>query len=739
MSAKTYLRILQIGIIASLAIIFFIFTNLLFPYITSKQLPFNILMEVLLVVWFVFIWRFPQYRPKKNYLSGGIIAYFIAIFASCAISVDFNLSFWGDAERMLGFFHLLHFLIFYYIVITAFRSWFEWKLLLFASIVTATIVSLIGLLGANVYSVIGNTAYVSGYLIFNLYFSVILFFREKNRGWRWLYVLPVIIMLLEFRAANTSGAIIGFTMSVLLLFFLLGLFHRRRVFRITALIVFFLAIISITGIFYQRNSDWFQQNGFLRGLTFQKDTFQTRLISWQGAWLDFKYHPVFGTGFGNYAIIFDKHFNPRFFDHARTETYFDRAHNNLIDIASTTGLVGLATYLSIFIATLYYLRKKFKENGRIIGLEGKTRRNLEISVIVALLGAYFIQNLAVFDSFSTYIGLMMLMGFVYWLIKGEGLEIPMEEERDNGGVTKELIIFFLALVLVFLTLIQFNIRSWRMFSGVISSYGQIMEGKLWTGLNTARRALDSNDPLSRDGRAMLINISTINPNAFFSLNETQSREALDYIISLAEQNVALNPDDSLMQLQLAQILDTVARNNYNDLERFNHYSNRSVQAIEKSIEASPRRLPLYLTKGQILLARGEKEEAIETVKYATSLNPNYPDGHCRLAQIYLLLGKEELVQEPLDACMDKGGTKELKSARLLMDAINYYVNQQDLDRALLLTERLSLVDANNPEVWFNLARLYLELNYVDEARVAGRRAAALDSRLQEMVTELLGE
>ncbi len=139
------------------------------------------------------------------------------------------------------------------------------------------------------------------------------------------------------------------------------------------------------------------------------------------------------------------------------------------------------------------------------------------------------------------------------------------------------------------------------------------------------------------------------------------------------------------------------------------------------------------------MARGEKEEAIETVKYATSLNPNYPDGHCRLAQIYLLLGKEELVQEPLDACMDKGGTKELKSARLLMDAINYYVNQQDLDRALLLTERLSLVDANNPEVWFNLARLYLELNYVDEARVAGRRAAALDSRLQEMVTELLGE
>jgi hypothetical protein len=109
MNKKTYLYLLQGGLIASLLIVFLVFKDLLFPFITSKQLVFNILMEILLVFWLVFIWRFPAYRPKKNFITFGLLAYFIAILVSCVISVNFGLSFWGNAERMLGFFHLFHF------------------------------------------------------------------------------------------------------------------------------------------------------------------------------------------------------------------------------------------------------------------------------------------------------------------------------------------------------------------------------------------------------------------------------------------------------------------------------------------------------------------------------------------------------------------------------------------------------------------------------------------------------
>ncbi|MFZ4631754.1 MAG: hypothetical protein ACOYL8_00935, partial [Patescibacteria group bacterium] len=211
MSPKTYLRILQGGLIASLFIILCVFKELLFPFITSKQLPFNIIMEILFAIWVVFIMRYPEYRPKKNYISYGLIFYFLAILASCLVSVDFNLSFWGDAERMLGFFHLAHFLIFYFILITVFRTWKEWRLFFQASVVIATIVSLIGLLGTDLYSTIGNTAYVSGYLIFSIYFSILLFFRSESKSLRWLYLIPLVPMLIEFVKMRTSGAIIGLT------------------------------------------------------------------------------------------------------------------------------------------------------------------------------------------------------------------------------------------------------------------------------------------------------------------------------------------------------------------------------------------------------------------------------------------------------------------------------------------------------------------------------------------------
>jgi len=100
MSAKIYKRVLQGGLIASFVIVFFVFQDLLFPYITSKQLSFNILMEMLLAVWLVLILRYPEYRPRRNYIIGGLVAFLLAILASCAVSVDVGLSFWGDAERI---------------------------------------------------------------------------------------------------------------------------------------------------------------------------------------------------------------------------------------------------------------------------------------------------------------------------------------------------------------------------------------------------------------------------------------------------------------------------------------------------------------------------------------------------------------------------------------------------------------------------------------------------------------
>jgi len=739
MPAKTYLRILQGGIIASLFIVFFVFTDLLFPFITSKQLPFNILMEILLVVWLVFVLRYPEYRPRRNYISYGLIAYLLAILASCVVSVDFNLSFWGDAERMLGVFHIFHFLIFYYILVTVFRTRSEWRTLLFSSVVIATIVSLMGLTGRNIYATIGNTAYVSGYLIFNLYFVVLLFFRSRSL-WRWFYLLPTILMLLEFKNMRTSGAIIGLAISILLLFLLLGLAHAKKGIRKASLVIFIVAVIGVSAVFSQYQAPWFQ-NSFLKNLTAQKATFQTRLISWRGAAVEFKDRPIFGTGFGNYAVIFDKQFDPKFFDYVKNETYFDRAHNNLIDIAATTGAVGLLTYLSIFAAALYYLYLEFKKNGRRAGGDELGRKNLEIIVIIALLAAYFIQNLAVFDSFVTYIGMMILLGFIYFLTqerKADAEELSAEKEYrlTIKSPTKEILLLVFLLIAIYIFTIQYNVKPWRMFHNIINGYSKILSGDLIGGVEIYKQAL-SGGPLERDARVTLINVVTSNPGLLTTVKTSSGQTIIDYVISLAKLNVSQNENDSLMQMQYAQALDTAARFKVNDLRLFNYYSRQAVEAIDRSLEASPRRIPVYFTKAQIQLERGENKEAIETLKYAISLNPNYNASYCRLAQFYFFLQDEKELSSALDTCLDNGGAEEINSEKMLKNSITFYAGKRDYPHALLLAERLANLYETDPEIWFNLAKLYIIVGHQEKATTAANKAIALDKKYEAQWSEIL--
>ncbi|MFA5754272.1 MAG: O-antigen ligase family protein [Patescibacteria group bacterium] len=742
MPSKVYLRVLQGGLAVSLFIVFLVFQDLLFPYITSKQLTFNVLMEILLAVWLVFIWRYPAYRPKKSLITAGLAAYFIAILVSCFVSVDVNLSFWGDAERMLGLFHLFHFLIFYLILITVFRSWRDWEMFLTTSVIIAAAISLIGLFGPDVYSRIGNTAYVSGYLIFNLYFCLLLFFRSGHKLARWAYFLPAVIMLLEFRAARTSGAIIGLSFSLLLLVFLVGLFHQKKIWRRTSVITFLVAVIAVIFVFSQHNAAWFQ-NSFLKNLTTKKPTFQTRLISWQGAAKDFKYHPLFGTGFGNYAVIFDKHFDSKFFNYSKTETYFDRAHNNLIDIVSTTGLVGLIAYLSIFVFVIYYLAVQMRRHGwRLSTGEEPGRKNLEAVVIIALIVAYFIQNLAVFDSFVTYVGLMITLGYVYWVTNEDQLALDnADDARSSSGndskLVTEIVVLIILLVAAGLFANRYNLRPWRMFRGVIKGYAEVVQGNFSNGLALYQKALVGT-PLDHDGRVTLINLTFSNISQIAAVvPEAELGKALDYVVGLAQKNAVTSPLDSLTMMQLAQMLDAVARFNYDNPNKFDYYSQLAIQAMDKSIESSPGRAPLYWVKAQMLLMRGQEDLAIQTLEYGISLNPEYSEGYCRLAQFNLFLEKEDLVIAPLEKCLDLGGAAEITSEELLSTGLAYYSDKKDYDHSIQLAERLTMIYNYDPNAWINLAKLYLIVGNQEKADLASQYAISLKSDLTKEWAEFL--
>jgi O-antigen ligase len=63
---------------------------------------------------------------------------------------------------------------------------------------------------------------------------------------------------------------------------------------------------------------------------------------------------LLGSGYGNYSLTFDKYFDPKFYNYTRSETYFDKAHNNIVEISLLTEF-GTNNLFSIFAAIAYYL------------------------------------------------------------------------------------------------------------------------------------------------------------------------------------------------------------------------------------------------------------------------------------------------------------------------------------------------------------------------------------------------
>ncbi len=726
MTQQIYLWILRAGSWLALFSVFIVAPRLLFPYITGKQIYFNILLEVLAVAWIALIVKYPEWRPKKSLISWGLLAYFAIVLVTCFTGVDFNLSFWGDIERMLGWFHLAHFLIFYFILITVMRRWQDWRNLLIFSVAVAALNCIYGMGRTEAWMTIGNTAYVSGYLIFNMFFAVLLFLREPNKVWRWGYLAPLPLLLQAFVRADTTGAAVGMMAGIAVMFSVILLFAKDKRLRFGFLGAFIVLITLTSFLFANRQEPWLKNTTIgkiLVDISFNKYTFQTRLISWRGAYRDFANHPLLGTGHGNYAVTFDKYFDPKFYTHSESETYFDRAHNNLIDIVSTTGILGLIAYLSVFVAVAYYLIIAYRRDRLTLA---------EFSLLTGLITAYFVQNLAVFDSLATYIGLMITLGLISWLGRAEEEEI---KAYNRPFENKEIVALAVAGILSLLVIYNYNYQVLQMLVGTID--GQRSANNLDVATQVYRQALSYKTGLDRDSRTSLIRLYVGNLSALQKMERSKAEANLEYAIGLAQANVDYNPHDTLNQLMLAQIYNLAADFYSQDQAKFDKHLKLAEEAINKSIAASPGRVTNYYYQAQIYLNKKDMEQAIKTLEYAVSLNENYSESRCHLGKILLFYKQEERGLEEIGKCVDLGGAYRLSPASLVKSVINQFAAREEYDRVGKLFKQLIALEPNVADNYVNLAKLFKLIGDKEQAKAAAQKAAEIDPAIKDQAEQFI--
>lgn len=150
-----------------------------------------------------------------------------------------------------------------------------------------------------------------------------------------------------------------------------------------------------------------------------------RRIVWSGAINLWKMHPLVGSGVETFAYGY---YNARPVEHnlvSEWDFLYNKAHNEFLNFLSTTGLIGLLTYLSvIFTYTLWSLIQIFKKHdadsaqiaptagppGNRLGSRGRKFEPVESLLIIALLSGFWALMVSNFFGFSTVpVGLLFFL------------------------------------------------------------------------------------------------------------------------------------------------------------------------------------------------------------------------------------------------------------------------------------------------------------------------------------------
>jgi len=124
----------------------------------------------------------------------------------------------------------------------------------------------------------------------------------------------------------------------------------------------------------------------LRILDGKDETLLIRIALWQGGWQIFKDHPLTGCGFRCVDLV-----NPQYPDPTGYIKALRGMHNNFVQLAVDTGILGLMTWLSIWVCFFLSLFKRAvpdKENSP----DGWITLGSAAAVIAFLSGGFFETN-----------------------------------------------------------------------------------------------------------------------------------------------------------------------------------------------------------------------------------------------------------------------------------------------------------------------------------------------------------
>ena len=477
--------------------------NLFFPFITGKAIFFRTAIELALFCWLVFLINADKENKKTQilhlrkisrhpiFITVTLFTFFYLIAG--LFGVNLHNSFWSNFERGEGIFQLIHYWLFFVLIIILIKTKKDWMSFLKTSLTASILISLYALgqligaynpegviaksviaASARVSGTLGNPSYLSVYLLFHFLFALIIIFSEKQTWKKFAWFGVLLFQIFIFFNTQTRGAILGLAVGIFIALCFLALSRQKQSIAASkvkypknrgaqviekkshlqaiARIILGLSLVLLVIFIFTLNSQiWKKIPGLNRFSSFSFSELESRFLTWGSALAGIIERPIFGWGPENFPFAFDKYYDAR---HFGGESWFDRAHNFFLDYTVSGGFILFLGYLSIFVIFYYIFR-------RLPNIVKPTQGNMIIkAAFLAVPIAYLVQNIVLFDVLPIYLALFTFLALFTNLTISPTEEIKNERqpEKDNKRQATKFILSFLLVIIVIGSLYN---TSWR--------------------------------------------------------------------------------------------------------------------------------------------------------------------------------------------------------------------------------------------------------------------------------------
>ncbi len=622
--------IIKIGVVAILFLPLFVYKPVFYPYVFSKIIIFQIIVEAIFVAW-VFLVFYAKDRKKykinfKNPLILALTIFIGFLILTSFTGVDVGKSFFSTQERMTGVITMIHFYLWFIVLSTLFREKRDWMIFLWSTLCCSFLLGLYGLgqkIGLSfllkngakrMSATLGNPDFLGVYSLMHIFLAGILMSWLKKKIWKILAFILLIFNLIILFLTATRGAILAFGVS--LFAFLLFLIFRKKTKKFLKILLLIFLLIAIgSSIFLRanRNEDWMGKAPLaVRRLTSITATSNIeRLKSWNIGLKGFKERPILGWGIENYNVVFNKYYDPWYLTRGEQATWFDKTHNQIIDLLALTGILGTLSYLAIFFVLFWLLRKKYVN---------RANAGIDVILLACMLLAYFVQNLFVFDTPASLLLFYFSLSFIYFLTSsqvGRGQVKPVINNQQSTTNFPLPVLIFLIILFVPFAMYKFNIEPCQQskfgIRAVHATKIDLRSGLYWYGKSLSKPCFTNTEIRTQLAKQINEEYKKINKDTSDADLQILA-QATELTINEFKKSVIEHPRDVRQFLYLGQL--------YNLATGYNRgYIDDAKEVLLRAKELSPRRQQVYYALGRAYLGAKEYEKAVEIFKQAYILEP----------------------------------------------------------------------------------------------------------------------